>query len=210
MKLAFFFFPMWVTPHNNAYETRGDLMKAEINGNFLELVTGDITKQTTEAIVNAANGSLLGGGGVDGAIHRAAGKKLLEECREIREKHLNGAELPTGQAVITKGYQLPAQYVIHTVGPIWHGNTRSEKQLLEDCYQNCLLLAKQNGITSISFPSVSTGIYGFPIDLASEIAIGTIAAFFQHHSFGRAVMTLFSASDYKVYEAALRNWQEVN
>ena len=179
-------------------------MEVKINGNSLKLMTGDITKQTTEAIVNAANGTLLGGSGVDGAIHRAAGKELLVECKEIREKVLGGDYLPTGETVITKGYSLPAKYVIHTVGPVWHGNTQQEEALLSNCYQHSLQLAKEKGITSISFPSISTGVYRFPVKLASVTALQTIIHFLQNHSFGEVVMTLFSSDDYRVYENTLQ------
>ncbi|PWA08421.1 O-acetyl-ADP-ribose deacetylase [Pueribacillus theae] len=179
-------------------------MKVEIKGNTLKLMIGDITKQETEAIVNAANGTLLGGGGVDGAIHRAAGKELLEACKEIRKNVLQGKELPTGEAVITKGYRLPAKYVIHTVGPVWKGNTNNEEKLLSNCYNNSLQLAKEKGIQSISFPSISTGVYRFPVDLASKVALTTITDFLKIQPFGEVVMTLFSQNDYDVYEASLK------
>ncbi|AQQ54571.1 O-acetyl-ADP-ribose deacetylase [Planococcus lenghuensis] len=178
-------------------------MQIEINGNALKLITGDITKQETEAIVNAANGTLLGGGGVDGAIHRAAGPELLAECRQIRQEQLNGEKLPTGKAVITKGYRLPASFVIHTVGPVWSGKEGKDK-LLADCYRNSLQLAAAHGIHSISFPSISTGIYRFPIDRAATVALSTIVEFLDSREFGEVVMTLFSQSDYEVYEAALK------
>ncbi|GFZ75690.1 O-acetyl-ADP-ribose deacetylase [Compostibacillus humi] len=178
-------------------------MKAEINGNTLELKVGDITKETTEAIVNAANGTLMGGGGVDGAIHRAAGEELLEECKMIRKEKLHGDYLPTGEAVITKGYNLPAKYVIHTVGPIWTGKSETEEMKLRNCYDNALQLAKERGITSISFPSISTGVYRYPVKLASVVALTTIIEFLKRESFGKVVMTLFSEGDYDVYKAAL-------
>ncbi|KMY55594.1 Appr-1-p processing protein [Bacillus sp. FJAT-27231] len=183
-------------------------MEVHMNGNALKLITGDITKQTTEAIVNAANGSLLGGGGVDGAIHRAAGKELVAECKKIREEVLGGDYLPTGEAVITNGYNLPAKCIIHTVGPIWHGNTQNEEALLANCYKHSLQLAQEKGMTSISFPSISTGVYRFPIDLAAITALKTIMYFLQHHSFGQVVMTLFSPEDYRVYESALQQLLE--
>lgn len=136
----------------------------------IQVVEGDITKLAVDAIVNAANSTLLGGGGVDGAIHRAAGPELLAECRTL-------GGCPTGQAKITKGYRLPARFVIHTVGPVWHGGNRSEDESLASCYRNSLALAVQHGIRTIAIPSISTGAYGFPMDRAARIAVAEIWKF---------------------------------
>ena len=163
----------------------------------IEIILGDITRQSVDAIVNAANCSLLGGGGVDGAIHRAAGPELLAECRS-----LHGCE--TGKAKITKGYRLPAKYVIHTPGPVWHGGGSGEPELLASCYRSCLELASQNGCETVDFPSISTGVYHFPLDKASEIAIGTIAAYLREHPEIRRVrMVCFDLRTTAFYARAL-------
>ncbi len=163
----------------------------------IEIIQGDITKQRVDAIVNAANCSLLGGGGVDGAIHRAAGPELLAECRG-----LHGCE--TGKAKITGGYQLPAKHVIHTPGPVWHGGGRGEGALLASCYRSCLELAVENDCKTVDFPSISTGVYHFPLDKASVIAINTIAAFLkEHEEIQRVRMVCFDARTASFYENAL-------
>ena len=163
----------------------------------IEIIQGDITKQAVDAIVNAANCSLLGGGGVDGAIHRAAGPELLAECRT-----LNGCK--TGEAKITKGYKLPAKHVIHTPGPVWHGGKSHEPELLANCYRSCLTLASENGCKTVDFPSISTGVYHFPLDKASKIAISTIAEYLAAHSeIERVRMVCFDDRTASYYEAAL-------
>jgi O-acetyl-ADP-ribose deacetylase len=161
--------------------------------NRIEIVDGDINKLKVDAIVNAANTSLLGGGGVDGAIHRAAGPELLEECRGLK-----GCE--TGGAKITKGHKLPAKHVIHTVGPRWHGGRRDEEQLLANCYKNSLSLADKHGLRTIAFPSISTGAYGFPIEKASRIALTEIQKFLDGNTSVEKVMVVcFGKQDHQVY-----------
>ncbi len=169
-----------------------------MNENKIIVVESDITQQRVEAIVNAANSSLLGGGGVDGAIHRAAGPELLTECRT-----LNGC--PTGQAKITKGYNLFAQWVIHTVGPIWHGGQQNEDDLLAQCYRNSLALAGQHNIKTIAFPSISTGAYGFPMNRAADIAVTEIQAFLaQHPAIEQVMLVCFGQVAFNLYEGVVK------
>ena len=173
-------------------------MEVKIGNSKIILKQGDITKESTDAIVNAANKSLLGGGGVDGAIHRTGGPAILEECRK-----LNGCE--TGDAKITTGGKLPAKHVIHTVGPVWGGGNRGEEGLLESAYRRSLEVALENGLRSIAFPSISTGAYRFPIDRAASIALGTVSKFLKEHpEIEQVIFTLFSERDLGVYEKALK------
>ena len=181
------------------------MMLRTIGDNELKLKVGDITEQKTDAIVNAANGTLMGGGGVDGAIHQRAGKKLLEECKQVRENQLGGSELATGKAVMTKGYNLPASFVIHTVGPVWNGDKEKKEELLANCYRNSLELAVGYKLTSIAFPSISTGVYHFPVDLAARTALKEVVSFLESHAVGSVVFVLFSESDYQVYAKELEN-----
>lgn len=163
----------------------------------IEVVQGDITKMQVDAIVNAANTSLLGGGGVDGAIHRAAGPQLLEECRK-----LNGCE--TGQAKITQGYNLPARHVVHTVGPVWQGGKSGEDELLAGCYRNSLRLAQQHGLAAIAFPSISTGAYRFPLERACRIAVREVKQFLAAQDQVKKVFFVcFSDGDASVYQRIL-------
>lgn len=163
----------------------------------IAIIEGDITQQRVDAIVNAANNSLLGGGGVDGAIHHAAGPGLLEECRK-----LNGCG--TGEAKITKGYDLPARCIIHTVGPRWRGGKAGEDELLACCYRNCLSLAEQYAIRTIAFPSISTGAYGFPMERAARIAVSEIKSFLQRDSSVEQVfLVCFGEEAYQCYLSAM-------
>lgn len=163
---------------------------------WLELAQGDITREETDAIVNAANSSLLGGGGVDGAIHRAAGPALLAECRKIRDRR---GSLPAGQAVITAGGNLKAKYVIHTVGPVWNGGSVNEPQILESCYANAIEEATRRGCLSVSFPSISTGAFGYPVHLAAPIALRTVAGLL--HEPGSVKLVRFVLFDHGTHSA---------
>jgi O-acetyl-ADP-ribose deacetylase len=164
----------------------------------IKLIQGDITQLRVDAIVNAVNHSLLGGGGVDGAIHRAAGAALLAECRQLRG-------CGTGEAKITKGYQLPAKWIIHTVGPIWQGGDRQEEELLAKCYRNCLALTEVNEIKTIAFPAISTGAYRFPLELATEIAIKEVRFFLElNHHLEEVTFVTFGDRAYDIYQQVLQ------
>lgn len=165
--------------------------------NMIKIIEGNIVNMKVDAIVNAANSALCGGGGVDGAIHKAAGKSLLEECRD-----LGGCE--TGKAKITKGYALPAKYIIHTVGPVWYGGHRGEEALLESCYFESLKLAEQYNVSSVAFPAISTGAYKFPVPKANEIAVNTISAFLNSSDVIKEVFLLcFDAKMTRLFNNAL-------
>jgi O-acetyl-ADP-ribose deacetylase (regulator of RNase III) len=164
----------------------------------LVVVEGDITRQDVDAIVNAANTTLLGGGGVDGAIHRAAGPELLAECRTL-------GGCPTGEARLTRGYRLPARWVIHTVGPVWRDGRHGEDELLAGCYRNSLALARERGLKTIAFPAISTGAYGFPLERAARIAVRECRAFLAANpDFGEIRLVCFGAAARAAFEAALR------
>jgi len=177
-------------------------MEKTFSGRVIELVLGDITRQAVDAIVNAANSTLLGGGGVDGAIHRAGGPAILDACRAIRAER---GECPAGEAVLTCGGGLPARYVIHAVGPVWRGGEQGEPGLLASCYRNALRIAAENGIKSVAFPSISTGIYGYPVSLAASTALATVESFLSIEAVAplRVRFVLFDPVTYATYAGAL-------
>jgi O-acetyl-ADP-ribose deacetylase (regulator of RNase III) len=167
----------------------------------IEVIRSDITKQKVDAIVNAANSSLMGGGGVDGAIHRAGGPAILEECKKLVAKQ---GGCPTGEAVITTGGNLHAKFVIHTVGPVWNGGTRGESGKLADCYKNSLRLASENNLKTIAFPNISTGVYGYPKKEAAEIAVKTVNEFLQtHSSIVKVYFVCFDEENFLLYQSLL-------
>ncbi len=169
---------------------------------MIKLLFGDITKISVDAIVNAANSSLLGGGGVDGAIHRAGGKAIMDECIKISERK---GGCPAGEAVITTAGKLPARYVIHTVGPVWHGGMKNEDKLLANAYINSLKLAVKNGVKTIAFPNISTGVYAFPKERAAKIAISTVRQFLKtDKSLSEVVFVCFDRENFVIYERLLK------
>jgi len=178
-------------------------METTVNRTTISLIRGDITRQNTEAIVNAANSSLMGGGGVDGAIHRAGGPEILKECKKIVAQQ---GRLPAGNAVITTGGNLKAKYVIHTVGPVWRGGDRNEEELLVSAYEESLKVAVATGLKSLSFPSISTGAYSYPVAQAAEVALRTIVGFLKSQpatSLEKIVCVLFDAATFQAYEETL-------
>jgi O-acetyl-ADP-ribose deacetylase (regulator of RNase III) len=185
-------------------------MTLEISGVTLRLVQGDITDEAVDAVVNAANSSLMGGGGVDGAIHWRGGPAILDACKAVRrDQYPDG--LPTGQAVVTTGGNLPARHVIHTVGPVWRGGDAGEPDLLADAYRNALEQARRHGLRTVAFPSISTGIFGFPIERAAPIALGVAAGTVRQHpeAFDEIRFVLFSTPDFAVYRQALKALDDV-
>jgi O-acetyl-ADP-ribose deacetylase (regulator of RNase III) len=178
-------------------------LSLKIKQSVLSLIQGDITRQSTDAIVNAANSGLMGGGGVDGAIHRAGGPAILEECKKIVARQ---GRLPTGQAVITTAGNMKSKFVIHTVGPIWGGGNHGEPGLLASAYRESLKLAAENKLASVSFPSISTGVYGYPVDKAAIIAIDEVVSFLSTPtSLKEVVFVLFDNHTYEAYAGALRD-----
>ena len=179
-------------------------MEIKLGQVTIRIIQGDITEQPTDAIVNAANPSLMGGGGVDGAIHRKGGPRILEECKDIRANEFPDG-LPTGRAVITSGGRLRARHVIHTVGPVWQGGKHEEDKLLGEAYRNSLNLALEKGLKTVAFPSISTGAYGYPVEQASRIALKTIREFAENQrGLEEIVLVLFSRVDFDVYEKAAK------
>ncbi len=179
-------------------------MAHELLGGRLIVETGDITACRVDAVVNAANSSLMGGGGVDGAIHRAGGPAILEECRKIRAGKYKGG-LPAGEAVATTGGRLPARYVIHTVGPVWHGGGSGEPEILARCYTRSLEVAEELGLSSVAFPAISTGVYGYPRELAASVAFRAVSVFLAAHARPETVhMVFYSAEDMRVFMDALK------
>lgn len=175
----------------------------KVGNSALRLIQGDITRQTTDAIVNAANSGLMGDGGVDGAIHRAGGPAILEDCKRIVQER---GPLPPGQAVITTGGNLPAKYVIHTVGPVWRGGHRGEAQILSNAYANSLALAQEKNIHTISFPSISTGVYRYPVSRAADVALKTVADFIiRSTGIKEVVFVLFDSSTFDGYADVLKD-----
>ncbi|MEW6606495.1 MAG: O-acetyl-ADP-ribose deacetylase [bacterium] len=182
------------------------MTQKQINNSILTLVQGDITQETTDVIVNAANPGLMGGGGVDGAIHRVGGSAILEECKKIRSAQ---GLLPTGKAVITTAGNLTVKYVIHTVGPIWQGGSQGEPELLRSCYLESLKLAVANNCSSIAFPSISTGVYGYPVEKAAPIALKAVIDFLKVNTSIREVrFVLFDSRTFNTYLEALVPFQE--
>jgi O-acetyl-ADP-ribose deacetylase (regulator of RNase III) len=181
---------------------RGNGMERGFGTGVIRLVQGDITKESTDAVVNAANRSLLGGGGVDGAIHRAGGPAILEACKAIRARQ---GECPPGEAVVTTGGRLPAKYVIHTVGPVWRGGDRGEPGILASCYRNSLRVVVAMGLRSVAFPSISTGAYGYPVEEAASVALSTVAAFLSKEERAPALVrfVLFDAVTLGIYRTRI-------
>jgi len=174
---------------------------------MMRIVQGDITKLEVDAIVNAANQAMLGGGGVDGAIHRAAGRELFEACLKVPEVR-PGARCPTGEARITPGFRLPARFVVHTVGPVYRDGRHGEPEKLAECYRNSLALAAANGCRSVAFPCISTGVYGYPAEDAARIATRATGAFLERHGGMEVVFCCFSDRDRRIYEELLDNDKE--
>ena len=173
-----------------------------------EIVQGDITRLNVDAIVNAANSSLMGGGGVDGAIHRAAGPELLNECIKIaaERKNIPGGPCPAGDAVITGAYRLPCKRIIHTVGPVWHGGGKNEPEMLASCYRKSLLLADENGLSDIAFPNISTGVYGYPKEKAVKVAVESVRKTLKETpNIKKVVFVCFDDENYKFYQNELQS-----